>query len=56
MAEEPAPPPEHDPKEEIARLKADAAPAYALAYVESRLALDGPELALGSIRTRAETS
>ncbi|HEX5857669.1 MAG TPA: hypothetical protein VFY91_06130, partial [Microbacterium sp.] len=53
MADEPAPPSDRDPSEEIARLNAGAAPAYELAYEEARRALDGQERALGAVRTRA---
>lgn len=46
-------PSEEDPVSELARVRADAAPAYELAYEEARRALDGQERALMAFRTRA---
>ena len=53
MADESTSAPDAEPSEQIARLNADAAPAYELAYQEARRALDGQESALGAFRTRA---
>jgi hypothetical protein len=51
-APEPSPP-ELDPARQLAQVRADAAPAYELAYEEARRALDGQERALMAFRTRA---
>jgi hypothetical protein len=53
MVEEPASPSNGDLAQQVAHLRADAAPAYALAYDEARRALDGQERALAAFRTRA---
>jgi hypothetical protein len=54
MADTPASPgPGQDPVHQLERVRAEAAPAYDLAYQEARRALDGQEGALMAFRTRA---